>query len=241
MGHTTDKRLEHAEHTQHAAHDPFDRKVATSMAILAAILAGVTLASHRGHTETLRLATEADTAHTRASDQWNLYQAKNIRSHEFQAFLLTEMQMPRADTDKQNPLAEAGRNYWISQISKYEGPEYWSQFQVYLEKLKTDPKAKRPERAKNSELQKEFDKAESIVEDAKKFSAESHRIHVNVDWIDAGHLGLELALVLCSVAVLTKMRSFWLNGLGVGVIGAGLALYGVLGWFVLTGGGGGHH
>src|SRR4051794_39260309 len=101
MGHTTDKRLEHAEHTQHHAHDPFDRRVAMSMAIIAAVLAGVTLLSHRGHTETLRLRAEANSiqteaarlhtlaniAHTQATDTWGMYQAKNIRSHEFQAYL----------------------------------------------------------------------------------------------------------------------------------------------------------
>ena len=48
--------------------------------------------SHRGHTETLRLQgeanrlqTEADILHTRASDQWGFYQAKNIRAHEYRA------------------------------------------------------------------------------------------------------------------------------------------------------------
>ena len=35
MGHRTDQHLEHAEHTQHHAQDPFDRKVAMSMAVIA--------------------------------------------------------------------------------------------------------------------------------------------------------------------------------------------------------------
>ena len=54
MSHGTEHHLEHAEHAQHQAHDPFDRRVAVSMAIMAAVLAGVTLASHRGHTEPAR-------------------------------------------------------------------------------------------------------------------------------------------------------------------------------------------
>src|SRR5438128_6368432 len=87
MSEKIEHHLENAEHAQHHAHDPFDRRVAMTMSIVAAVLAGVTLVSHRGHTETLRLATEADTNHTKASDQWNLYQAKNIRAHEYEAFL----------------------------------------------------------------------------------------------------------------------------------------------------------
>src|SRR5205085_4552009 len=87
----TEHHLEHVEHNQHAA-DPFNQQVAMTIAIVAAVLACTTLLSHRGHTETLRLQgeanrlqTEADILHTRASDQWGFYQAKNIRSHEYQA------------------------------------------------------------------------------------------------------------------------------------------------------------
>ena len=43
------------------------------MSIIAAVLAGVTLVSHRGHTETLHLATQAATKVTEASDKWNEY------------------------------------------------------------------------------------------------------------------------------------------------------------------------
>ena len=112
MGHTTDKRLEHAEHTQHHAHDPFDRRVALTMAIIAAILAGVTLLSHRGHTETLRLSTQSNIHHTQATDQWNLYQAKNIRSYEFQAFVMSDMLRSANDP---------GRTHLIAQVIAAQG------------------------------------------------------------------------------------------------------------------------
>src|SRR5690242_13805781 len=92
MGHTTPEHLEHAEHAQHHAHDPFARGVAVSMAIIAALLAVVTLLSHRGHTETVRLQAEANSIqtegahletmsnvkHTEWADHYAWYQAKKI-------------------------------------------------------------------------------------------------------------------------------------------------------------------
>src|SRR5579872_4306553 len=87
MGHTPDQHVEHAEHAEHHAQDPFFKRVAMTIAIIAAVLAGVTLLSHRGHTETLSLQADANIHHTKASDQWNFYQAKNIRSYLYQAFL----------------------------------------------------------------------------------------------------------------------------------------------------------
>src|SRR5438445_140893 len=59
MAEGTEKHLEHAEHARHAAHDPFDRRVAMTMAIVAAVLACVTMLSHRSHNETLRLQSDS--------------------------------------------------------------------------------------------------------------------------------------------------------------------------------------
>src|SRR5262245_18302235 len=88
------EHLEHVEHLHHAAHFPFRRRVAMTMAIVAAFLACVSMLSHRAHNETLRLQaeanrlqTEANILHTQATDQWNFYQAKNIRNHEYQVYL----------------------------------------------------------------------------------------------------------------------------------------------------------
>jgi hypothetical protein len=64
------EHVEHVEHQQHAAHSPFDRRVAMSIAIIAAILAGVTMLSHRAHNDTI-------VYQNKATDAWNYYQAKN--------------------------------------------------------------------------------------------------------------------------------------------------------------------
>src|SRR6266852_3279280 len=62
---------DHAEHAQ----GPFDKRVAGSMAIIAAFLAIVSVLGHITITEELLLQ-------QKASDQWSYYQAKSIRRYE---------------------------------------------------------------------------------------------------------------------------------------------------------------
>lgn len=57
------------------AKEPFDKMVAATMAILAAVLAVVSVMGHIMTTEELL-------AQQRASDQWNYYQAKSIRRYQ---------------------------------------------------------------------------------------------------------------------------------------------------------------
>jgi hypothetical protein len=62
------------EGTEHAK-EPFDRKVAVTMAIIAALLAIVTVLGHI-------LSNEEILAQQKASDQWSFYQAKDIRRYD---------------------------------------------------------------------------------------------------------------------------------------------------------------
>ena len=61
------------EHAEHGAHDASSKPVAFTMSVLAVLVAVVTVLGHRTHTE-------AVLNQAKASDQWNFYQAKNIRS-----------------------------------------------------------------------------------------------------------------------------------------------------------------
>ena len=63
-----------SEHSEHAK-DPFDRNVAVTMAIIAAVLAIVSVMGQV-------FATEELLAQQQASDQWAYYQAKTIRRYE---------------------------------------------------------------------------------------------------------------------------------------------------------------
>jgi hypothetical protein len=184
MSEGTEHHLQEAEHAQHAKHNPFDRRVALSMAIVAAALASVTLLSHRSHGEVQVKKTEE-------SDQWNYYQAKKNRGYMYAADAeLVEalaLNAPDSETGKKaTKLVEK----WKENAEKYE---------------------------------KDADK---IQDDAKELQHESHAAHDSSNFFDLGELGIELALVLCSVAMLAKSRMFWIVGIIVGVIGFAVALCG---------------
>src|SRR5438132_6983740 len=92
MSHGPEHHMEHAEHAVHASHDAFDRRVTMSIAIVAAVLACVTMLGHRAHHDTLRLQgdaiglqAEASVEKNKASDQWAYYQAQKGRYHQFKA------------------------------------------------------------------------------------------------------------------------------------------------------------
>jgi hypothetical protein len=61
------------EHAEHGAHDTSMRPVAFTMSVLAVLVAITTVLGHRTHTE-------AVLSQNKATDQWNLYQARKIRS-----------------------------------------------------------------------------------------------------------------------------------------------------------------
>jgi hypothetical protein len=193
MAHSTHEQLEHAEHTQHAAHNPLDRKVAMTMAIIAAFLAAASMVSHRGHTETLRLTTEADMYHTKEANKWAYYQAKNTLERQYQVNLMEAQK-------------EKTKEHLKKEIDRYKGTG-----------------------GKEGSLAEAKHEAEELRDEANHFEHASHEVHGHVNWIDYGHLGLELALVLSSITVLTKQRSFWYAGIAAAIIGVGLVLYGVQG------------
>jgi Domain of unknown function (DUF4337) len=76
---SADELQELQEHAEHAHADPSLAPVSLSMAVLAVLVAVVSLLGHRAHTEEVVLQATA-------SDQWAYYQAKNIREHEDNLF-----------------------------------------------------------------------------------------------------------------------------------------------------------
>ena len=200
------KRVEEAQGELTA----FDRCVAMTMAILAAVLAFVTMLSHRVGTEGIaaqveasRLRTDANIYHTQATDQWGYYQAKNVRSTEYQGFLELLSVLPKATgsngDDKNSELAQR----WSAQIQKYEEHD--------LPDLKAKAEALE---AKAHELENE---SATVI-------AKGYRLHHQEGRLDLAELALELALIACSLAVLTKWSSFWYGGIVLGVVGAAVVV-----------------
>lgn len=62
------------EHAEHGAHESSMRPVAFTMSVLAVLVAITTVLGHRTHTEAVLYQ-------NKATDQWNEYQAKKIRSY----------------------------------------------------------------------------------------------------------------------------------------------------------------
>lgn len=75
-----DELSELQENAEHGAHERSLAPVTVTMAVLAVLVASVSLLGHRAHTEEILLQ-------TKSTDQWAFYQAKDIRRHSYETFL----------------------------------------------------------------------------------------------------------------------------------------------------------
>lgn len=80
MSTAPDELNELREHAEEVKHNRSLAPVSLTMAVLAVLLAAVSLMGHRAHTETILLQ-------NKATDQWAYYQAKNIRRATMEQFL----------------------------------------------------------------------------------------------------------------------------------------------------------
>jgi hypothetical protein len=87
------------EHAEHGAHESTMRPVAFTMSVLAVLVAITTVLGHRTHTQAVLFQ-------NKATDQWNEYQAKKIRS--YNTSLATDMlsSITVADKDKAEKIAK---------------------------------------------------------------------------------------------------------------------------------------
>jgi len=115
------------EHAEHGAHDPSMRPVAFTMSLLAVLVAITTVLGHRTHTE-------AVLDQNKATDQWNEYQAKKIRSYNtsLSADLLSVLAV--ADKDKEARIAKAYADHeakWTADLT--EGQHKAEEFEKKVE------------------------------------------------------------------------------------------------------------
>jgi hypothetical protein len=224
MSHGPEHHIEEAEHAAHAIRDPFDRQVIMTVAIVAAILATVTLFAHRAHNDTLRLQgdairleSEAGGLHTKGANKWAYYQAQNNRQHQYKALANLVQFLPTRDDAEAKKKQAVTVGYWKKQVKKYEET---------LDTIKKEAE--------------QFDQqSEQFHDKAGEKLAASHHAHAIADRLDYGELAVEISLVLCSIAVLTKRRGFWYVGMTCCLIGVLVALSGLLGLGIASGTG--HH
>ena len=191
MGHGPAETIEHAEHAAHAAHDSFDRVVTISIAMLAAGLACVTILSHKTHNMMLSRQIEAGIDSNKGANRWAQFQAYNIRGHMYKTFV------DLAETDSGTVVEGKRKDViagWRKQAEKYEKPE-------------TGKLAEAERFAKQHDA------------DSERKMAESEQIHHKAERLDLGDLGLQLGVVLASMAILTKRRVFWYAGVTCGIVG----------------------
>lgn len=208
MAHTPHEHVEHAEHDAHHAANPFDRRVAVSVAVVAAVLAGLSMLGHRKHNEVLqllgdanRLTAEAGIGNTQASNAWSEYQAVNVRDHgyEFAGDLLKKLGAARPEFA---PVVKDAANKATDQHAKYE--KRLPDLKAKAEKLTADGEAKQREALARMDA--------------------AHHAHEQADRLDVAHLAAEIGIVLCSLAMLTKRKAFWFVGLGAAALALGLAV-----------------
>jgi hypothetical protein len=198
MAHDPEHTIEHASH-ENGSHDPFDRRVAMTMVIVAALLAAVKVLGHRAHNDTLHYQILAGISHTKASDQWAYFQAKKQRQYLYdsEARLLAVTAKDAGNPSSASDAAKLAAD-WQKNAQRYEG--------------------------ETKEIEQEARKLEKEAEGYQEKSAAAHH---RSDRFDLGELGVELALVLLSVAILTKQQTFWYVGIAVGLAGAGVAVSGL--------------
>lgn len=134
-----------------------ERSIGLTMAIIAVLLALATMLGHRTHTEEVLIQ-------TKANDQWAYYQAKNIRSHLYQA----NADMARLIKGDAGLAEDFGRK---------------------------------------AEDQKHG--AETIRIQAEDLEREVGTTSRRASRFDASEIFLEVAIVLCSITLLTSRRSYW--------------------------------
>ena len=211
----THEHLEQAEHAEHHAADPFNQRVAVSMAIVAAILAGISMVGHRTHNKVLQLQgdanryrTEAATAEVEKSNLFAWYQAKKLRQTQYEMGAATA-QFTAVSDDAARKKAVAG---WKAKAKEYTLSN------------RGDPKS--PDGDNLPDLQRRGDEAgnrsiEARV-NAQSIRDDAEHTHHQADRLDLAHLAAEFGLVLCSIALLTKKRGFWFSGIAAAVIAIGL-------------------
>jgi hypothetical protein len=160
---------------QEQSRERHQRTVGVTTAVVAAVLAAVTLMSHRLHTEEVVLQ-------TKAADGWAYYQAKNTRS-----------QMYAADAK-------------LAELAGTSGATLGAGWET-----KADQERKQ---------------ADDIRKENEARDAETVVIARRASYFDAAEVCLEVAIVLCSLALLADNKFFWKISFIGSLAGLGLAAWG---------------
>lgn len=226
---------ENAEH----AHRQGERTIGLTMAITAVLLAVATMLGHRAHTEEVLLQ-------GKIVDDWNFYQAKHGRAHEYGELAEIAALLPNGKdvalrNYKKSLEEECGNPAEKGCGSPMKGSQViralLAQNVVAEPGLRQDtakPPAEPAEGGGSSEKQEHQSGAAKpgavhIQEQAREKEKERELIEQRANYFDSSELFLEISIVLCSIALLAEMKVFWRASFVTTAIGLGVALWGLLG------------
>src|SRR5262245_2725114 len=213
-----------------------------SMVAIAAVLA-VKVLGHRTHNDTLAYQIKAGVSHTQASNTFSFFQSKRQRMElaqlqAAQLLLLVPLAPEKGEAYTGQPLPDRDRALKAItkdlQDEKVDSPEEKAKEILAFGDRRFEELRKKgyPIRQAAQIVGLEMNvrryrlEADAINDKAKKeraqaevYQGKSTSKHHQADWFDLGELGVELALVLSSVAILTKGRPYWYAGLVLGVVG----------------------
>lgn len=155
------------------AKDPFDKRVALTIAIIAICLSFISNLGDNAKTSSILRTSEA-------SDQWNYFQAKSTKAllAAMHGDMIMRLSSEERFDDAKNRAVQLGKDAQRYDVEK-------------------------------AEIKKE---AEALVADAKHFSAINDRC-------DQAALLLQIAVIVCSVAILGQSHKFWWLGMVLGIAG----------------------
>ena len=157
------------------AKDPFERRVAVSIAMLAAVLAFVSM---RGD----NAKTDAGLRTTEAANQWGFFQAKAIREHTL-----------NVEINLLDAINSSALNVDVAARLKSKATDEIARYKTERDEIKT--------------------KAEAFTKEAGTFSAINDRC-------DLGALFMQIAIVILSAAILSRMNLMFYVGAALGAAGA---------------------
>jgi Domain of unknown function (DUF4337) len=230
------------EKTEHAMHTG-QKAVGLTTAIVAVLLATVSLLSHRSHTEAVLLQ-------GRVVDEWNFYQAKHGRAHDYGIGASLALLQPNGkDTAiedlKQSEEEECGapraencatpaRKYKVLQPLLQEiaearkaGKSDEAATKKTGDQASGEPPAG-PTKEKPAKQAAVKEGAVKIQEHAYELEAEQHLAEKRADHYDTAELFLEISIVLCSIALLSEAKLYWRVSFITTAIGVGVAIWGFL-------------
>src|SRR5580704_5763550 len=151
------------EHAEEGAHEPSLVPVTLTMAILAVVIATVTLLGHRAHTEEVLLQ-------SRAADQWAYFQAKEIRRRSYELFL-DELSIFSLQDAKQ---VDAVREKYKKQVDRYSDE---------LKEIETEGRQKEAEVKVEEARADRYDLSEVLLEAALVISSITLLTRKKIFWL----------------------------------------------------------